>query len=102
MNDNVRRLARKITDTDGIHHANTLSPAKLRVLHAVHESVEPCNEAELAEVLGWGRPYVYRMASELADQGILVRLPAVPKLARGRPPVRYRCICTTTEEGLHE
>jgi DNA-binding MarR family transcriptional regulator len=96
----ARRLAEELVQGDGIHQLGTLSPAKIRVLAAVHDLDRPCStDQDLAEILDWTRQYVYRLANELAEQGVLVRSPGPPAQRNGRRPTLYQCICFSTKEG---
>jgi DNA-binding MarR family transcriptional regulator len=95
----ARRLAEEIVQGDGLHQLNTLSPAKIRVLVTIHDHPRPCTETELAETLDWTRQYVYRLANELAEQGLLTRIPGPATHRNGRRPTIYQCICLTNQEG---
>ncbi len=99
-NAESQRLVKEITRAAGLHQLNTLNDAKQRVLYAVHQLGRDCTDADLAEVLGWTRQYVYRMVDELKDQGVLIQQPPAGSRGKaGRPPFRYQCICMTEREG---
>ena len=95
----IDRLAREMTKATGVHQTNTLNPAKVRVLAAMHEIGKPCSIEDLAVSLGWTRQYVYVLANQLAEQGILTCELGVRKRNHGRPGYRYQCVCATNQEG---
>lgn len=95
----IDRLVREMTKASGVHQLNTLNPARVRALAAIHHIGRPCSIDDLAAALGWTRQYAYVLADQLAEQGILTRDLGARKQYQGRPGDLYQCICTTNQEG---
>lgn len=94
------RLAEELVVGEGEHQVSTLNPAKVRVLAAIHHLGGPRTQADLVTALGWSERYVYRMVSELSDQGVLIRFPDPNYSYKGFRPILYQCACSLNQEGI--